>query len=154
MQNQTKKQLKKTILENREDFIKAFIELVNEDDDFSAKFSEATLDLALNDKKFARLLMLAKELIYNKYANTDDRNFVCGNTVIDIMKSNWDEKGEVPYITLNGKMFAGYDNPKSIDLKAEKIIKLGMKGMMYWDYDADDAQGTLRNAVWNSVMSK
>lgn len=97
MQNQTKKQLKKTILENREDFIKAFIELVNEDDDFSAKFSEATLDLALNDKKFARLLMLAKELIYNKYANTDDRNFVCGNTVIDIMKSNWDEKGDTTY---------------------------------------------------------
>ena len=65
---------------------------------------------------------------------------------------NWDDKGEVPYVTRNGKMWAGYDNPKSIGIKAERILKMGMKGIMYWDYDADDASGTLRNAVWNSVM--
>lgn len=65
---------------------------------------------------------------------------------------NWDEKGLVPYITKDGKMWAGYDNPKSIGLKAEKILAMGMKGFMYWDYDADDAAGTLRNAVWNAVM--
>ncbi len=65
---------------------------------------------------------------------------------------NWDERGEVPYISRNGKMWAGYDNPKSIGLKAGKILSMGMKGLMYWDYDADDAAGTLRNAVWDSVM--
>lgn len=65
---------------------------------------------------------------------------------------NWDEKGMVPYITKDGKMWAGYDNPKSISLKAENILKMGMKGLMYWDYDADDAAGTLRTAVWNAVM--
>lgn len=65
---------------------------------------------------------------------------------------NWDEKGMVPYITKNGKMWAGYDNPKSIGLKAEKILSMGMKGLMFWDYDADDAAGTLRNAVWDAVM--
>jgi len=65
---------------------------------------------------------------------------------------NWDDKGMVPYITKDGRMWAGYDNPKSIGLKAEKILNLGMKGLMYWDYDADDAAGTLRTAVWNSIM--
>ena len=65
---------------------------------------------------------------------------------------NWDEKGMVPYITKDGKMWAGYDNPKSIGLKAKKILSLGMPGMMYWDYDADDAAGTLRAAVWDAVM--
>ncbi len=65
---------------------------------------------------------------------------------------NWDEKGMVPYITKDGKMWAGYDNPKSISLKADNILKMGMKGLMYWDYDADDAAGTLRTAVWNAVM--
>ena len=65
---------------------------------------------------------------------------------------NWDDRGQVPYITKDGKMWAGYDNPKSIGLKAEKILTLGMKGMMFWDYDADDAAGTLRNAVWDSIM--
>ena len=65
---------------------------------------------------------------------------------------NWDEQGQVPYVTRNGKMWAGYDNPKSIGLKAEKILSMGMKGLMYWDYDADDAAGTLRCAVWDAVM--
>ena len=58
----------------------------------------------------------------------------------------------VPSITKDGKMWAGYDNPKSIGLKAKKILSLGMPGMMYWDYDADDAAGTLRAAVWDAVM--
>ena len=29
-----------------------------------------------------------------------------------------------------------------------------MKGMMFWDYDGDDNQGTLRNALWNAVMQE
>jgi hypothetical protein len=29
-----------------------------------------------------------------------------------------------------------------------------MRGMMYWDYDGDDPQGTLRTAVWKGVMKK
>jgi len=65
----------------------------------------------------------------------------------------WDASGEVPFITKNGAIWAGYDNPKSIRLKGAKISALGLRGMMYWDYDADDSNGTLRKAVWNSVMA-
>lgn len=67
---------------------------------------------------------------------------------------NWDEEGSVPYVTRNGTFYCGYDNPQSIALKGEWILGLGMKGMMSWDYDADDNKGTLRKALWNAVMKK
>lgn len=67
---------------------------------------------------------------------------------------NWDEEGNVPYVTLNGKFYCGYDNPKSIGIKGQWAISQGMKGLMFWDYDGDDSMGTLRNACWNAVMKK
>ena len=67
---------------------------------------------------------------------------------------NWDSEGQVPYVTKDGKYWAGYDNVRSIGIKADWIREKGMMGLMYWDYGADDSQGTLRNAVWNSVMKK
>lgn len=67
---------------------------------------------------------------------------------------NWDDEASVPYITLraNNTFFAGYDNAKSIGIKASWAMSKGMAGLMFWDYDADDAQGTLRVALWNGVM--
>ncbi|MDR0546587.1 MAG: glycoside hydrolase family 18 [Dysgonamonadaceae bacterium] len=67
---------------------------------------------------------------------------------------NWDNAASVPYVTYNGKYYCGYDNAKSIALKGEWLLSKGMKGMMFWDYDGDDASGTLRNACWNAVMKK
>ena len=37
---------------------------------------------------------------------------------------------------------------------SEWILKNGMKGMMFWDYEGDDTMGTLRKALWNAVMKK
>ena len=67
---------------------------------------------------------------------------------------NWDVAASVPYISLvkSNTFFAGYDNAKSIGIKAEWCLRQGMKGLMYWEYDQDDSVGTLRTAVWNSVM--
>lgn len=67
---------------------------------------------------------------------------------------NWDPISNTPYVTKNGLFFCGYDNPKSIDIKGKWAISLGLKGLMYWQYDGDDAQGTLRRAVWESIMAK
>ncbi|MDR0541011.1 MAG: glycoside hydrolase family 18 [Dysgonamonadaceae bacterium] len=67
---------------------------------------------------------------------------------------NWDENASVPYVTYNGKYYCGYDNPKSIAIKGEWLLAKGMKGMMFWDYDGDDAEGTLRKAVWEATMKK
>lgn len=67
---------------------------------------------------------------------------------------NWDAEASVPYVTKNGQFYCGYDNAKSIGIKAEWLLSLGMKGMMFWDYDGDDKMGTLRKAVWDGIMKK
>lgn len=67
---------------------------------------------------------------------------------------NWDAAASVPYVTKNGVYFCGYDNAKSISIKGQWLLNLGMKGIMYWEYDGDDASGTLRKAVWEAVMKK
>jgi len=67
---------------------------------------------------------------------------------------NWDNVASVPYVTRNGQMWAGYDNPKSIGIKGKWIREKGMKGLMFWDYDADDSALTLTKATWEAVMSK
>lgn len=69
---------------------------------------------------------------------------------------NWDDKAGCPYISVkaSGAFYAGYDNARSIAVKAEWAMTRGMSGLMCWDYDADDASGTLRTALWNGVMDK
>lgn len=66
---------------------------------------------------------------------------------------NWDPVANVPYVTKDGVFFCGYDNPKSIAIKGKWAINLGLKGLMYWQYDADDSKGTLRKAVWEATMN-
>lgn len=70
----------------------------------------------------------------------------------DYKIDNWDNDASVPYVTYKGTYYCGYDNPKSIAIKGDWIRGLGMKGMMYWDYNADDSQHTLCKAVWQAVM--
>jgi chitinase len=54
---------------------------------------------------------------------------------------------------MGGVFYCGYDNPRSIAEKGKWIREKGMLGLMYWEYDQDDANGTLRKAVWNAVMT-
>ena len=81
---------------------------------------------------------------FNKYY-TADQGF---------KTDNWDDIAKVPYVTKNGKMWAGYDNPRSIAAKGDWVRQKGLRGIMYWDYDGDDSQGTLRRAVWDAVMKQ
>ena len=84
----------------------------------------------------------------------------CNRVILNLSKDdgyvieNWDTEGNVPYVTKNGSFYCGYDNPRSIAAKGEWILKNGMKGMMFWDYEGDDTMGTLRKALWNAVMKK
>jgi len=86
------------------------------------------------------------------YAAVSYKNFKNVYPASEGYSELWDSVGEVPYIAKNGVMWAGFDNAKSIKLKGEKIKALGMRGMMYWEYDQDNADATLRKAVWNAVM--
>ncbi len=67
----------------------------------------------------------------------------------------WDEDACVPYLAdKDGKLICTYETPQSIAIKCEYLKKKGLLGAMYWDYAADDEQGSLRNAVYQGVMNK
>ncbi|MBR5135766.1 MAG: hypothetical protein IKU92_01835, partial [Rikenellaceae bacterium] len=70
----------------------------------------------------------------------------------DYKIDNWDSNASVPYVTYKGAYYCGYDNAKSIAIKGDWLRSLGMKGMMYWDYNGDDSQHTLSKAVWQATM--
>ncbi|MDI9522527.1 MAG: glycoside hydrolase family 18 protein, partial [Bacteroidota bacterium] len=62
---------------------------------------------------------------------------------------NWDDVAKAPYLTdADGKLVFTYETPRSIALKCAFLREKGMLGAMYWDYNGDDAQGTLRKAVY------
>ena len=69
---------------------------------------------------------------------------------------NWDSASSVPYVTeiATGKRLCAYDNPKSIVMKGDFARGSGLKGMMSWQYDQDDAKLTLNKAMWQSTMKK
>lgn len=60
----------------------------------------------------------------------------------------WDEKAQVPYLAdKEGTLVLGYDNPESLALKCAYIRESGLLGVMYWDYDGDNASGDLRTVL-------
>lgn len=69
---------------------------------------------------------------------------------------NWDSASSVPYVTeiATGDRLCAYDNPKSIVMKGDFARGVGLKGMMSWQYDQDDAKLTLNKAMWQATMKK
>lgn len=57
----------------------------------------------------------------------------------------WDDEAKAPYL-FNGEHFISYDDERSIGLKAEYIKKMGLCGMMYWEYCCD-ATNTLTGYI-------
>jgi chitinase len=92
----------------------------------------------------------------NSFAGGGAINYGKFNTLPAGYKTdNWDADASVPYLTdASGNYAGGYDDPRSIAIKGDWLLGKGMKGMMFWDYDGDDAAGTLRHAVWNAVMKQ
>jgi chitinase len=67
----------------------------------------------------------------------------------------WDTLAQVPYLVDSDGVFVySFDNPESLRLKCEYLLKKGLLGAMYWEYSCDDADGTLRKTVYNTVMNK
>lgn len=67
----------------------------------------------------------------------------------------WDEDAQAPYLANEeGEFVCGYDTPRSIALKCQYIKDNGMLGAMYWAYDGDDSEGTLRKAVYNGLYDE
>ena len=65
----------------------------------------------------------------------------------------WDDQAKVPYLTdPAGTMVLSYDDEVSIGLKADYIKQEGLRGAMYWDIEADDANWTLGKAVASRLL--
>ena len=66
----------------------------------------------------------------------------------------WDNVAKAPYlVNSSGAFVCTFDNPRSIAEKCKYIKEKGMLGAMYWEYDQDDANGTLRKAVYNGLKN-
>lgn len=63
---------------------------------------------------------------------------------------HWDSVGQVPYLTNDqtGAFAFGFENEKSLAIKAQYALSLGLKGAMYWSYNGDNAAGDLRRTVY------
>lgn len=79
-----------------------------------------------------------------------DYNEIIGLTGFQV---HWDAQAMVPYLTnAAGTMVLSYDDETSIGLKAEYVKQKGLKGGMYWDIEADDANWSLGKAVAGPLL--
>jgi chitinase len=76
----------------------------------------------------------------------------------DTMQKNgfvryWDPTASVPYLyNPEKKVFVSYEDPESLALKSEYVLDHNLRGIMFWDYEADST-GALLKAV-NAGLNK
>lgn len=81
-------------------------------------------------------------------------NFCDYSRIIELTQfhKQWDKEARVPYLTDDeGRVVMGFDDARSLKIKCRYARKQGLKGVMYWDYNGDDSQGTLRKCVWKAM---
>ncbi|UAY54151.1 glycosyl hydrolase family 18 protein [Arachidicoccus terrestris] len=67
-------------------------------------------------------------------------------------RHHWDDSAKAPYLTDDtGKVLLNYENPASITLKCEYIIRHRLLGAMFWEYDGDAPDGVLRKTVFEGL---
>lgn len=60
----------------------------------------------------------------------------------------WDDAAKVPYLVDDtGAMVLTYDNEESVRLKAEYAKRIGLRGAMYWNLEADYADWSLSKSI-------
>ncbi|XP_055374479.1 probable endochitinase [Condylostylus longicornis] len=87
-------------------------------------------------------------------------NEICEKLEKGNWNQKWDEKQKVPY-AFSGNQWVGYDNEKSLALKAQYVNEHNLGGIMVWSLETDDFNGVcgskypLMNAInqvlWNGV---
>lgn len=67
----------------------------------------------------------------------------------------FDNLAKVPFmVNADGVPVLGYDDAHSLGYKCDYILENDLLGVMYWDYNGDDADGTLRNTLAGKLMDK
>lgn len=66
---------------------------------------------------------------------------------------HWDPVAMVPYLTddKTGELAFGYDNERSLYIKARFAVEKGLKGAMFWSYGGDNIHGDLRKTVYKAL---
>lgn len=66
---------------------------------------------------------------------------------------HWDPVAMVPYLTddRTGEFAFGYENEKSLFIKARFAVEKELKGAMYWSYGGDNSSGDLRKTVYKAL---
>jgi chitinase len=77
--------------------------------------------------------------IYNEYENNSK------------FTKYWDDTAKEAWL-FDGSSFITYNDPESMKYKAELVKREGLKGMMYWEHNAD-LTGTLFKAVYDNLIS-
>ena len=90
--------------------------------------------------------------LYGYQAGKGADGFLRYNEITDLAKLDnysieFDEAAKQSYLTRDGEMFVGFDDPKTIEIKAAYIKEKGLAGMMYWQYALDDDENTLKKAA-------
>lgn len=68
-------------------------------------------------------------------------------------KTCWDSIAKVPYLAdKDGKLVCSYENPASITAKCAFVKQKGLKGIMYWEYNSDGKEGSLRKAAYEGMQ--
>jgi chitinase len=66
----------------------------------------------------------------------------------------WDEQAQAPYsFNAEKKLFATYDDLRSIRLKTEYAIGKGLDGVMFWELTLDQPGGGLLNEIYKVKMA-
>ncbi len=64
-------------------------------------------------------------------------------------EKRWDDVAKGPYlVNEEGEMVAGYDDPRSLEIKTKYINDRGLRGVMYWDFAGDTDDLALSRAIY------
>jgi len=66
----------------------------------------------------------------------------------------WDSKSSVPFLfNKNTRQFITYDDPESVSIKADYVIKYNLGGMMMWEIEEDTKDSELISTIHKKFKS-
>lgn len=97
---------------------------------------------------------------YGRHAFDNDKEWMY-KEIEDVLLKNWPDRytkkfhntWKVPVLYKDGAMFCSYDDPQSIAYKGDYAINRGMKGLMYWEVEGDNAKKVLQHACYNAMKT-
>ena len=82
----------------------------------------------------------------------DYKNFQSELSELQGFQSYWDENCQAPYRYNSAKkLFATFDDTKSIRLKTQYTLKAGLQGLMFWELTLDAEKNGLLSEIAKTI---